>query len=724
MQKYNWKRNAFYQDIRRRVRFLWRHVHTGDMVWDKRRMAWKQTAKRGKCSVPVFLQNRFMCWDVTDHGIGICPMLTDTRSYFGISAIVHDSGDNVDLRDLLDMESAHTYVYPGKVETVFTFGKNTVSFCITMPYLNEAACISIDARLSHPNAWFEPYVMSYAEDISSLPYGIALTLKHFPILDETVSRNNSVTADPPRKSNGEKSRLVVMLDGAQYPGVKSFPIKSTKQVLLCDRILSAKGLYGISLGRYASGLYTLKVAQQSAKSMTKLTSDASQDYWKNILEKTSLQSGIPALDRQFSYSIHNSLFSRTVSDRDATLFIHGRPDRGYGDCSKLHQSYQMYYPALLAGEYDSVKTELRAYTSWMIAEGSFSFQLRVGGGTHHYDGLYSNAHYVMGIYRYLCFSGDFAFLEEKVKNHVTHEPLIVLDAMLAACSWLEKRKTPEGVMQPCGWLDAWPPSVVAQAQVSFSALLAYQNLAELLTHIGHGKAEYWRQAADALRAKIKEVFYYQDNGLYAEHLFQDGSVRGADTMDFWAHTQIWSHLSGANHDRRGLMLCLQYCVEQGTRVIPYSGIHTDYIAKSTDGLSDLSSGSTATWLLANWPELNNLLSMVLAKAGKPEVAYALFSAAMPETLYREFGDVAPFYYSEKYLYPYHCPWLCTWAGDPTFIEALVSGFLGLRVSMEGYIMEPNLPSRLLQQPIVLKFIWRGEQRCIRIGDMPMGKHKS
>ena len=203
----------------------------------------------------------------------------------------------------------------------------------------------------------------------------------------------------------------------------------------------------------------------------------------------------------------------------------------------------MYYPAPLAGTKASVRSCGPCHVDgrrWSV-----SFQLRVGGGRHHYDGLYSNAHYIMGVYRYLSMSKDMGFLRETVTNPRDGAARTLLDTLLMAYDWLEGRKTPQGVMQPCGWLDAWPPAVVAQAQVSFSVLAAYKKLAEILLHIGHARAQEVRLSCAALESHIRTRFYNETNGLFAEHLFADGRVRGDEPDDFWVHTQLWSHISGA-----------------------------------------------------------------------------------------------------------------------------------------------------------------------------------
>lgn len=715
MGTYDWEGTAFYQDMAERVRRLWRHVNTQGVRWEESAGAWAQPSWPGKCSLVHFLQNRGLCWDVTDRGIGVAPMRFDLRSYLALSALVHGPAGTVDLRGLLDAGKACTHTCPGRVETLYSFGGNRVSISLTLPYDGEAAHVEVVSSLAWPDAQIEPYLLAYVTEAEEADGAWRLALRHFPIADETVSRNNSVTADPPREDNGIAGVLCVSWPEGPLPG----PEKQSApwpDILLCDRVLDGDGLCRLSLGKYPPGRQLFLLAQRQKQDKAPLSpSPSGPAYWDRIGQRLSFHCALPELNRQFAYSVHNSLFSRTHAENGETLFIHGRPDRGYGDCGKIHQSYQMYYPALLAGEYESVRSELRAFATLMDADGGVSFQLRVGGGRHHYDGLYSNAHYIMGVYRYLSMSKDMGFLRETVTNPRDGAARTLLDTLLMAYDWLEGRKTPQGVMQPCGWLDAWPPAVVAQAQVSFSVLAAYKKLAEILLHIGHARAQEVRLSCAALESHIRTRFYNETNGLFAEHLFADGRVRGDEPDDFWVHTQLWSHISGAQKDLRGLEACLACCVDDGAQIIPDSGMFTDYVNQSTDGLSDLSSGSTATWLLAAWPEISNLLAASLARAGRAEEALSLLLRQLPETLYTKYQSAAPFYYAEKYIHPHNLPWLCTWAGDPTFIEAIVGGFLGLRFTLDTYFVEPRLPQALGNTPIVLRFCHGGQAQTLRLG---------
>jgi hypothetical protein len=212
------------------------------------------------------------------------------------------------------------------------------------------------------------------------------------------------------------------------------------------------------------------------------------------------------------------------------------------------------------------------------------------------------------------------------------------------------------------------------------------------------------------------VFYRPDSGLFAEHLFTDGTVGGGEERDFWAHTQIWAALSGLAPDTRGLLLCARDCLKNGLTVIPEEGMFSDYVEASTDGLTDLSSGSTATWLLAAWPELSHLFAICLAKMGDPEMAYRALIAQLPERIHGLNPAAAPFYYPEKFLYPYDLNWLCTWAGDPTLIQLLLEGFMGIRFTLSGFTVTPALPKALMGRPLCASFVFRGKKVTVRLSE--------
>lgn len=708
MKSFPWEKNEFYQDIRRRIETLWENVNTKDMFFDTRRQMWAQEGVPGKCSMTAFLQNQYLCWDITDRGIGVIPMIDDLRTWFDLSACVRIAGKTVDLRD--GMIKRKIYYEPGAVWREYSLPQGTVLFRFSLPNKADFARIIIKLENFQDPVLLFPYLVLPLKTVRTEAGKVLAKVKHYPIFDPIVAKNNSVTADPPRTARGKTGDLEFCFPVSLSEGAgKVSPVKE-KPLLLCDRLFNEKEFSKVFLGEY-DGSTPLEI--RAFETQAKAEKPCEGEEWEKILERVSFSCPRDRrLERQFYYSMHNSIFSRTFGENEEIIFTHGRPDHGYGDCSKPHQSYQMYFPALLAGEYASVKSELKAFSALMGKDGSVCFQLKTGGGKHHYDGPYSNAHYLLGIHRYLCFSGDFSFLQETVILKETGEKKSILACVLKAGEWLLQGKTKQGVMKPCGWLDAWPPKVTAQAQISFAVYWALWKLTDILRHIGHGQADFYEKEAKALKENIQKIFYCSDTGLYGEHLFSDGSMRGGDLEDFWVHTQVWANITGIESSEKPLEICADRCLSYGVRIIPESGLDSDYILNSTDGLSDLSVGSTATWLLSAWPELTNLFALNWIRAGNPQKAYEIVCSQLPETLYNHFQMPAPFYYAEKYLYPYGVPWLCTWAGDPTLIEYLICGLMGVSFTLDGYTVSPNLPRNLQDQDLTAKFFWRGKQVVI------------
>lgn len=705
MKAYSWEKNGFYQDIRHRVERLWENVHTDGLEFDCQRKMWRQKSVPGKCSVVAFLQNQYLCWDITDRGIGVLPMVDDLRTWFDLSAVIQVDGETVDLRE--DTVEQEIYYGPGVVERVCVLPQGSVALRFSLPDGADFARITIAAQDFITPVSISPYILLPLEEWKIDEGKILAKVTSYPIFDEVAARNNSVTADPLRPLRGKIGGLEIDFFNAVEKSRLALSAFSKKFILICDRKFPERGFAKLFLGETGlSGPAVITIRETAALS----PNPAEGRSWSEVLKEVSFScQEDPRLERQFYFSMHNSLFSRTFAQSGETMFIHGRPDHGYGDCSKPHQSYQMYFPALLAGKYDWVKSELRAFSILMEEDGGLAFQLKTGGGRHHYDGPYSNAHYLMGLHRYLCFSGDFSFLQETVVCERTGKSKSILDCALKAGEWLLQGKTEKGVMKPCGWLDAWPPSVTAQAQISFTVYHAFMKLADILQYIGHSKADFYFREAEQLKEKIKLIFYNPTTGLYGEHLFADGSVRGGDLEDFWVHTQVWANICGIENRQEPLEICERYCRANGVRVIPDSGMESDYIEASTDGLSDLSAGSTATWLLAAWPELTNLFALSWARAGNSQKAYETVCSQLPETLYRKFKTAAPFYYAEKYLYPYGLPWLCTWAGDPTLIEYFICGLLGVQFTLKGYTVSPKIPESFHHKNVNARFLWRGQR---------------
>jgi hypothetical protein len=207
-----------------------------------------------------------------------------------------------------------------------------------------------------------------------------------------------------------------------------------------------------------------------------------------------------------------------------------------------------------------------------------------------------------------------------------------------------------------------------------------------------GRAAALRAEADAIANAIRDILYDRSTGLIAEHLFDDG-VKGGTPADFWAHTQIWAALAEISpEDSRGLDRVAERCLDRGVFIAPESAFEQDYVAASTDSAADLPIESTATWLLARWPEVTHLFSLAQIESGNTELALDAVRQQLPEVLHAADTRCAPHYYAEKYLYPGTRPWLCTWAGDPSLIEVLIAGFLGVTPTSRGITIAPALPA--------------------------------
>jgi hypothetical protein len=239
-------------------------------------------------------------------------------------------------------------------------------------------------------------------------------------------------------------------------------------------------------------------------------------------------------------------------------------------------------------------------------------------------------------------------------------------------------------------------------QVTATGIMGLRAFADVC-----GAESGYGDAADALADAIRRRAYDAATGLFAEHVFADGRVEGGTVEDFWAHTQIWTSLAGLAPDARGLDLVRRHCFTTGVRVVPESSFANAYIAASTDGDEDLTPDSTATWLLAMWPELTHLYALAELRHGRPDAALEAVTAALPERLHARNPAAAPYYYAEKYLHPGDEPWLCTWAGDPTLVEVLLTGFLGVRPEPAGLRVTPQLPRAWVGRELGAAFSCRG-----------------
>lgn len=134
-------------------------------------------------------------------------------------------------------------------------------------------------------------------------------------------------------------------------------------------------------------------------------------------------------------------------------------------------------------------------------------------------------------------------------------------------------------------------------------------------------------------------------------------------------------------------------------------MESSYLRDSTDGTDELSIESTATWLLARWPELTHLYALAEIEAGRPDRALEAVLEQLPETLHRTYPKCLPYLYPEKFLAPGTVPWLCTWAGDPTLVEVVLSGFAGVRPELDGLSIRPLLPAAWTGKELTFDFKW-------------------
>lgn len=733
---FTWENNNFWNDIKERLKKSWTNLSGVEMDIDKRSGIWKQECSSKGASLPALLQNKYLAVDITDRGFGICPMILNGRYYGRIGFdIKYEKGkytshpwENSDCYETLK-EMSVIYEPDSFIIrcTSFIDFEYEIKVCLpaSFPFIIVETVLrsrtGISASITPWLVWMPGQMQQIGENGT-----LWINPEHIPIADKVLACNNSVTADPLRPEDKDFAGMGLAYGSGNMncKATKRSGLNCKKEVILCDRSFSADDLEKLELcpvhmnleegsAHFSIILGMTKNADEFAgclekwNCLRKSVQDTEKGYWRKILDNLSVKCPDSQIERQSAYSVRNSLFSRSLYNSGETIFIHGRPDRGYGDSSKMHQSYQMHFVALASGQTDSVKEEIKAFAELQDDNGDMAFQLRPGKGCHPYAGLYSNAHFIMSLYRYLCWTGDFDFVDDIAVNPITGSELTILDRTLLSAKWLLDNFS-NGVVKPCGWLDAWPPKVEAQAQISIVTYIALKKLLKILAHLSYKEKEaQFKKVVRQLKEDIKSVFYMEENGLFAEHLFDSGKVEGGVIEDFWAHTQIWAALAGLAPDVRGLEACRKYCLKRGMTVIPESGINTDYISDSTDGLEDLDLGSTATWLFAAWPELTHLYAIAEIKYGRSTEALEAVKRQLPQNVHKENPYAAPYYYAEKYLYPYDIPWLCTWSGDPTLIQVLLEGFGGIEPALEGLYLKPSIPEEWKAKgKYEMNFIWR------------------
>jgi hypothetical protein len=729
---YDWNKNSYWLELTSEVKKMAQPFSDKPVVYDPELRSWKQECSAAGAGKLLMLQNQFMAVDVTDRGLGIVPLQMTGRYYAKLSFRIEEGGNvyytHLENNSFTDNGSnrysifeAGSHVLCGSLGSRLRYKVRTVlppSFpFIVIELLLSTIGNDCTVKVTPELTWM-PGQSELMHDIG----GVWLRPQHVAHAYPFLAQNHSVTADPPRLPGGIPAGIgvVVIETIPSSDSTSKATINSESTSTLGDREFDS-----LELTKCLFDEVSVKVKSgQSSKigCLLGIASDKSRyeedyrrwcqldyrhltdemNYWPAVSKRFNISCPDKQITNQAKYSVHNSLFSRSKTPEGLTFFVHGRPDRGYGDCAKLHQSYQMHYVALAAGETDSVREELLAYASLQNVRGDIAKQLSPSTTEHPYAGMYSNAHFIMALHRYLSWTGDIALLDEMPENlRGSSHYLTMLERAKLAAEWLLENRW-QGLIAPCGWLDAWPPEVRGQAQISITSYMAFRDLAAICGHVrdDEGKLRYEKEA-EALKSRIMDVFYDEKTGLFAEHLFESGEVTGSTIEDFWAHTQIWAALADLAPDTRGLEACRQHCLSNGMVVIPESSLFSDYIDKSTDGVEDLSFGFTATWLLARWPEVTHLYALAELRYGRVNEALEAVHGQLPEQLNAMNPEVSPYFYPEKYLHPGHTPWLCTWSGDPTLLQVLLEGFSGVKVNLDGIEVHPQLPE-----------LWSGDD-CLR-----------
>ncbi len=743
---YNWNENSYWVEVTSKLHAAAKPFSNKTVFFDPILQSRKQEGSYAGAGKLHMLQNEHMAVDITDRGFGILPFQLDGRYYGRLSFRIREGeqdwtthieeGNNTDTVRRSNVFEPGRHLLKGLSSSGFEFEVRTV-LPPSFPFM--VVELSLLSKHQDETVKISPEFTWMPGSIETLneTNGAWLSPKSASHADPFLAQNHSITADPPRPPIGIPAGMGVAMTGTLQSGesFRNVRIPSKSSVTLSDREFASSELARLQLGDLIlnvkagqkSTIYCLiGVASSQAQYVETykrwIQLDSQQlykelNYWPSVSDQISFSCPDKSLTTQSRYSVHNSLFSRSRTSDGLTLFVHGRPDRGYGDCAKLHQSYQMHYAALASGETESVKEELIAYAALQDERGDMAKQLRPGAaGSHPYAGMYSNAHFIMALHRYISWSGDMALLDQAVINRSGQQrELTMLERAKLAAEWLLENRW-NGLIAPCGWLDAWPPQVKAQAQISITAYMALRELMEICeqTKDSQGQSRYELAAAD-LKQRILEVFYDGKTGLFAEHLFESGEIAGKETHDFWAHTQIWAALAGLSPDTRGLDLCREYCLGDGMAIIPESAIFSDYLSESTDGVEDLSFGFTATWLLAAWPEVTHLYALAELRYGRVNEALDAVRRQLPEHLHSMKSGVSPYHYAEKYLYPHDVPWLCTWSGDPTLLQVLLEGFGGIQVNLSGLKVIPRLPDSWGgEERLHAKFQWRGYKMNLEV----------
>lgn len=656
-----------------------------------RRRAWVCDSLDGLASAPALLQGRRLIVEATDRGFLLMPPGKHER--FALDIVLSDPAGGA-------LTPASVEIAPGSITRRFRESSATLTAAVDLELpilvvqLERPAEMQLSAALR--------FVPAAAAVLSE---GLLwLRPAEAPLVRPDLCHNNSRVPDPPAPKDGERFGVAacLMVGASGENRSLTYTIddscRSSTPVLLVDQPAEGSQDIAVTLPPDSKAAFVFVVAPTAdvARQVLDRWVTAPRGDWTALLDRLVVDVPDDAITRQVRFSLHNSLACRATGTGDRDIFVHGRRDRGYADVAHLHQSYMLHFPALASGETGSVRDEILAFLELQDDEGGLQLAPRPIKGAHPYVGTYTNAHLPLALHRYLAWSGDRSILTEKVAGAT------VLERTRLACAWLLDRRH-DGCIMPCGWLDAWPPDVRAQAQTSIAAIMGLRAFDHIERLVGNEAS--LASEAGLVADAVRRVFWNETSGIFAENLLADGTVKGDSESDFFAHTQIWATLAGIAPDPRGLDLVRSRCFDRGVFAVPASAMESSYLRDSTDGTDELSIESTATWLLARWPELTHLYALAEIEAGRPDRALEAVLEQLPETLHRTYPKCLPYLYPEKFLAPGTVPWLCTWAGDPTLVEVVLSGFAGVRPELDGLSIRPLLPAAWTGKELTFDFKW-------------------
>jgi hypothetical protein len=736
--------NEYSRDITSRVTRAAANLSSAPVTFSPTLGAWVQASMAGRHTQVAFLQNRHMAVDMTDRGMVILPLLLDGRYLLRVGLRIAGAGWStvIALGDVEPRRHGDPPASDGLVGVELTPGAVTIRAALPdgaqvgctwrmvpdLPLMEVDLEIDPSDRAGAVSVSPEILWMPGNADVEHGSGAVWLQPVSVPPADEQITRNHSVLPDPPRPVGIPLSGVgIARLGPGAGPMVVGRQAIEVDHAILADRLIDGAAVDRLVLSPIEvddTGPAPLRYAIGVAASVEAFR--AATDAWRawsrtatqgaaagSRAQPLDIQTGSDEIDRQVPFSVVNSLSSRSLDADGRSIFIHGRRDRGYGDVGHLHQSYMLHFAALVAGEEASVRDDIMAYASLQDDRGDVARSPRPGSGWHPYAGLYSNAHLPLAVHRYISWSGDEAFLEEPIESRVVPgSTSSLIERLILAGDYLLQHRA-DGVIEPCGWCDGWPPEVIAQGQVSATSVIGLRQLAAICEIVGRSVEQTrFSMAAEELARRTVEVFLDPATGLFGEHLYRSGQVEGRHPDDFWSHTQIWAQLAGLSPDERGLDLARERCLSTGMRVVTPSSFGRPYIASSTDGYGALDIDFTATWLLASWPELTHLYGIAETIAGRPDHALAALLDQLPAAIHRRNHLASPLYYAEKYIAPGDVPWLCTWAGDPTLIELVLTGFGGLHADLRTLRFAPAMPSGW--EGMTARLRWRGRHLRVRV----------